>query len=110
MKLFENGGFLRQRNGLNSLDTIKQLARIINIPEFKFQIKTELITTLCQNSKTLKNLLFVNLLDDLHRPIVILLNKAGGLHATVLKARSKESIRSCKVKNTLLFNSDEMWL
>ena len=61
MKLFENGGFLRQCNGLNSLDTIKQLARIINIPEFKFQIKTELITTLCQNSKTWKNLLLVNL-------------------------------------------------
>ena len=51
MKLFENGGFLRDCNGLNSLDSIKQLAKILNIPEFEFQIKTELITDVCRNSK-----------------------------------------------------------
>ena len=52
MDLFENGGFLRQSNGLNSLDSIKQLAKILNIPEFKFQIQAKLITDVCRNSKT----------------------------------------------------------
>ena len=52
MKLFENGGFLRDCNGLNSLDSIKELAKILKIPEFKFQIKNELITDVCRNSKT----------------------------------------------------------
>ena len=52
MDLFENGGFLRPCNGLNSLDSIKQLAKILNIPEFKFHIRRKLITDVCRNSKT----------------------------------------------------------
>ena len=54
MDLFENEGFLRDCNGLNSLDSIKQMAKILVIPEFKFQIKTELITDVCRNSKFLQ--------------------------------------------------------
>ena len=61
MDLFENGGFLRQSNGLNSLDSIKQLAKILNIPEFKFQIQRKPITDVCRNSKDLFNLLLANL-------------------------------------------------
>ena len=55
MDLFINEGFLRQCNGLNSLDTIKQLKKILNISELKFRVKAERITTLCRNSKTCKN-------------------------------------------------------
>ena len=51
MNLFENGSFLRDTNGLNSLDSIKRLAKILNISEFTFQIKKELITDFCRKSK-----------------------------------------------------------
>ena len=55
--LFENGGFLRDSNGLNSLDSIKQLAKMLGIDEFKFQIKVKPITEICRKSKDF----FINL-------------------------------------------------
>ena len=60
MNLFENGGFLRPCNGLNSLDSIKQLTKMFNIPEFKFQIQRKLITDVCRNSKTYLNVILAN--------------------------------------------------
>ena len=51
IKLMENGGFLRDANGLNSLDSIKQLAKTLKITNFDFQIKVESIITICQKSK-----------------------------------------------------------
>ena len=51
IKLMENGGFLRDSNGLNSLDSIKQLAKTLKITNFDFQIKVESIITICQKSK-----------------------------------------------------------
>ena len=50
MQLFKNRGFLRDCDGLNSLDSVKQLAKILNIPKFDFQMKDEPIKTVCQNS------------------------------------------------------------
>ena len=89
MKLLQNGGFLRESNGLNSLDSIKQLAKILNISEFKFQVKGDLITNICRNSKTGFNLILCKLSsDNPHRPIVILVNQFGGQHATVLQSGS----------------------
>ena len=50
MRLFENRGFLRDCDGLNSLDSIKELAKILSIPKFDFQMKDMSIEAVCQNS------------------------------------------------------------
>ena len=89
MNLFQSGGFLRESNGLNSLDSIKQLAKILNISEFKFQVKRDLITNVCRNSKSHFSFTLSKFYsDNPHRPIVILVNQFGGQHATVLQSGS----------------------
>ena len=52
MRLFENRGFLRDCDGLNSLDSIKELAKILSIPKFDFQMKDMTIEAVCQKSNS----------------------------------------------------------
>ena len=60
LKLLTRGGFFRN-NGLNSLPSIKKLAKILNFPNgFKTELKVEAIVSLCQRGIKFSTQLFLS--------------------------------------------------
>ena len=65
LKLLMYDGFLRN-NGLNSLQSIKEIAKILNLSNgFKFRVKADRIVSLCQSSKFFSGLNQNNFLDKI---------------------------------------------
>ena len=97
LNLLTSGGFFRD-NGLNSLPSIKQIARILNLKSgFKSELKTEKIVLMCQRRKFIEIFGFdLVLIDsgDNHLPIVYLENSTGGFHATILKETKISTINN----------------
>ena len=53
MNLLRYGGFFRDHNGLNNLPSIRELAKILNLPgDFLIDLKIDNIERFCQSGKT----------------------------------------------------------
>ena len=130
MKLLTNDGFLRD-NGLNSLQSIKKIAKLLDLPNgFTFRLEEGSISSMCQSSKCFLNrfnlryhtdsrvptrapirINFSFISDDPHLPIVYLKHTSGATHATMLKEAKIYTINNeqfIKLKNSKKEESEIM--
>ena len=108
--LLKHGGFFRDTNGLNNLQTFKRFAQILNKPDgfsvdFVAKPISAIINGLSQSKLNLDKSLKIAFLDDQPFPIIYLLgieHPDQCMHAVVLKGWRKVGSKiMLKVRNSL---------